>query len=1244
MTHRLIIAVVLICACATQIRADSIEINLDVPDIALPQSSAETTTLNSYTPQRVERLTISGYGSYASSGNPAIPCKTIYIALPPEADEHSAKVVAGSYSTTVLDGAYDIGPVPPATVSGGEQDYGQGKLISAGRNQLVYDVDDFYPEEHLTVREVGRLRTWKIIALEFWPYSYNPVTGKLRKIQLNHATLSYSSSPYRAARVADPAAAEMSGYVSNQSQALDYYSALTGANPPAADYIIITTNVIASASAGLAHFKTFLESRGFCVRIATESDWGGGVGDVAANRIRAWLASKYVDLGTKYVLLVGNPNPSTGDVPMKMLWPRYNQVTYRETPSDYFYADLTGNWDRDEDGFYGEEPDDFGTGGIDRIPDVYVGRIPYYGSIVDLDAILEKTIRYEAGMLGQWSRKFILAMKTLDSSTPCYQLGENIARDISSPLGFDNDRIYDASYNLNPPPEIINCTADKVQQEWATGAGLVFWMTHGSVTSASYVFSSDRCVNLSNNFPSIVYGAACDNGRPEDPNNLGYSLLRSGAVSTLTASRVSWYYVGESNFTGSDSIGGLGYQYAKYLLTGEECCARAAMDSRLNVPMYIWPNQLVFNLYGDPSLVFNTTGFGGVAGRVMDQGGNPIAGALVRSADGKRSVTAQVDGSYWLSGFKSTNLDVVVSSLGYYSQRFYGLPINPGSTTPMDFHLVPTTTGAIAGFIRDSLGAPVNDAEVAIVGSGLVTHSASDGAYALDGLEPGVYTLLVTRSPYAQKSISDCLVSGGDVCNIDIALQLHMGNIIVNGSFEEGFTRSIGNQWVKYANTDYFGTPMVGYDQYKFGRYSQKIRLLQPVVESYAGFYQVASTLPGQTYSMVAWERNTFGGSEVTTSDNLVCRLGYDPMGGIDPLASSVIWEQFDPTHGNWRSIFKNVTAISPSMTIFLEAVRKLPSGGDDCYAWFDGVTLTGPVESPAVPIVHVGSRFQSDQTSIQATWSCSSPDIVDYQYAVSTTTDESGIVPGGGWVSMGTQGGATRLGLALKNGDRAHVLVRATNTLGVTSEIGASEAVRIVLDAESISVAKLLPDATWVRIVGLVTSRMGEGPECFLEEPDRRAGIQAKATWFNIPYMQPGTRADIVGCLASEANTRIIADAEFSPSMVGQFPRPLGMPNKFVGGGSYGFSEGGRLIGQAGSPWGAGANNVGLLVSVWGKVIARDPNGFTVDDGSLPGGIRVRCFNMVAPPDIGRVVRVTGIATPQGVSVYGTEDISTLR
>lgn len=606
MVNRVFICAVatVMLACGVQVCGDTLRVDLHFDSTA---TSPARTAQASGTIRAMDRIAVPGFCTSLSSGNPALPCRLIYIALPPNTDVSSVKIPQGSYSTAVLPGSYDIAPVPAVAASAREVDYGLGKAIVAGRNAHTYAASEFYPREQLRLVEIGNLRSWKIAVLEFWPYAYNPATGKVRVINTTTASLDYSTVSTLNSTISDPVAVGMSGFVSNKAQAASWYgSESANVSPPG--YAIITTNAIASASTALTDFVSFQTARGFAVKVATEGDWGGGTGDAAAEHIRAWLKSNYLALNIEYVLLIGGPNPAYGTVPMKLLWPRNWSSSYKDAASDYYYSDLTGNWDRDADGHPGEEPDDFGTGGIDRIPEVYVGRIPYYGSIATLDSILRKTVRYESTAQGEWARTLLLPMKPMDTDTQSYQLGEQITRDFGWYAGLSPDRVYDDSYGLSLPPEHFPCTYTVVQDEWTRGAGLVFWMTHGSSNTAGDVFSSSRCAYLDDSKPSIVYMASCSNGQPEDSGNLASSVLARGGVSTFSASRISWYYLKETDFTASDSIGGLGYQYARFLLSPAESCGRAAMDARLANPMSIWANHLVYNLYGDPSLVYRLIG------------------------------------------------------------------------------------------------------------------------------------------------------------------------------------------------------------------------------------------------------------------------------------------------------------------------------------------------------------------------------------------------------------------------------------------------------------------------------------------------------------------------------------------------------------------------------------------------------------------------------------------------------------
>ncbi len=1187
--------------------------SITVPLGELPASAqALSASINSIHTGAIE---IPGFAMAGASGSPALPSRIIYIALPPEADLGSVTIETTGLLTRMMPGTYDISPVSEAAPLDSATEPAPGI-----RNAAIYGQDEFWPAQHLRVLGTGHLRTWKVAAVEYTPYSYNPVSGRLRTITSRAARLSFTSAGTREA-VADPVAREVSRICANASEAATWYHS-EESQQSSQGYAIITTQQIVDSSTKLRGFANLQFLRGFDVHVATENDWGGGAGDAAAENIRQWLAANYLNLGLRYVLLIGNPDPANGDVPMKMLWPRYRYTSYREAPSDYYYADLTGDWDIDKDGFYGELPDDFSGGGIDRLPEVYVGRIPFYGSIADLDRILQKTMDYESQALGDWASRAILAMRPLDSTTPAYRLGENIRQSFVDPLGFTATRLYQSDYGLVPPPDRMPCTYDAMASEWSTGAGFVCWMAHGGATSADAVMNSSLCSSLDDSKPSIVFQASCYNGSPESPDNLAYSLLRNGAVATVAASRACWYYIGESDFTNSDSAGGIAYQYAGLVMSNKSC-GQAISDARLRVPACLWQNHLVFNLYGDPSAGFGGPVPGAVAGMVSTVTGEPVSGAVVETADRDASALTADDGSYLLRGLAVGAQQVVVSAEGFCSQTFTEVPVSHASTTRLDAYLSRASYGAIAGRVCDAYGAPLPDAVVRVENTGLSATSGADGSYLIADVPVGHYRLVASKHPLTQETIPECAVAEGSVTVVDVMLACESGSAIVNGGFEEEFVDGVAIGWTAYSTAGYSGFPMQGPNYRKYGKSSQAL-LAPPGVEGASvGICQAANVLPGKRYSLVVWARDGVEGEDIDPAGTIVCRLGYDPTGGSNPTAPSVVWRACDPIHDVWRAVFTDLTPHTTTMTVFLEARRASTGGSQDCCAWFDGAALIGPVASPSVPLVSVPSLYMTEDEALFATWSCPDLDIASYEWAVGSTADESGVLPGGEWASAGLQTAGERRGVPLANGDAVKVIVRARNQAGGLSGIGASQAIRVVAEVASIADAKSLPDGVWVRLKNVRVSRMGLGPVCYVQEADRSAGIEAVGDRSRMPYVAPGTKATLIGRLASRGPMRIMADAELMPSVVIAAPRPIGVRASWLNDSSSDYT--------------------GMLIMVIGRVTNAASDGFAVDDGSVPGGIPVIRETPV-PVDVGGFVRVIGIWTPDGLVLCGEGDLAKLN
>ncbi|MCB0033732.1 MAG: hypothetical protein KDE51_06930, partial [Anaerolineales bacterium] len=692
------------------------------PEIEQPDSLTITLTTPSYTITNdgtFDFIDLPEFGYDGETGNPQLPGKIYNIVLPPQVDPFRVELTIVSAVTTELPGEYEIAAVPPAvTWADGQQiiDWGPyAASISDGRNQDVYGANQYFPTSSANFLQQEQMRKWRFVQLHYMPFQYNPVTKKLRLTTELEVTVSYTlRSTLHAAEVMsltdtlmDEQAAEM---FYNFDEARHWYetapvSPETQANPT---YVIITTNRIATHSTMLDDFISHTAAKGYDVELITQNEYGSLTGQApngTAEKVRQWLIQNYIPKQIEYVLLIGDPNPddpsnltdAVGDLPMKMMWPRYSQTTYRETPTDYFFADLTGNWDLDGDGYFGEYGQDSGIGGVDFTAEVYVGRIPVYAELFDqdipkLDAILQKIITYDNELYPSWRHSALLPMSFADASTDGAYLAEAMKVNYLNPLGYSNYTLYQQSpactdsIFTSDEPLIHNA----VVNHWSGNPyGTMLWSGHGSATSTSIgyggcdgggtLFNTSQATSLNNSRPAITYLNSCTNGYPESSSNLGYNLLRFGAIGTVSASRVSWYSMGQWQPYKTDNAG-LGYRYMAYIADGDSTglalyTVKANFGYSGNTK---WMNLMDFNLYGDPLTRISQ---GGIHGYVRDTAGVGIAGAMVQ-VEGYPAVYTDNNGYFEQSPILYGNRAVRISKAGYafmpnYSQRnFWNYPLD----------------------------------------------------------------------------------------------------------------------------------------------------------------------------------------------------------------------------------------------------------------------------------------------------------------------------------------------------------------------------------------------------------------------------------------------------------------------------------------------------------------------------------------------------------------------------------------
>jgi len=535
------------------------------------------------------------------------------------------------------------------------------------------------------------------------------------------------------------------------------------------DYVIIITNAIVENSKELDHFIYMKELHGHGVRVVTEDDFDHLVGEPPNQRpekIRQWLKNHYISDNIEYVLFIGDPDPDdpldpsdpVGDMPMKMTAGLYQAYWDWVEPTDYYYADLQGDWDLDDDGFFGEtlpidyptspdpsiDPDffsilwigkvridipgeykfytysddgaqlwidgnlkidhwdphpptydevtinmtagkhdiilkyheegvdaqivlawtlpgdyypahippenlynvtdvlgkitgfyynnanftdykfmrndpcvnffwgtgDMGPGGPITGGDVTVGRIPVYDSDYEqLDKILRKIIDYETdpGDIS-WRNKILLPMVPHSEPIPAYPLGEHIKYGIADPMGFASYRLYEEDYGLVPPPEMTPCNYSNVLSEWKQGYGVVTWATHGNIDLAAEVILLEDVEELDDMKPAFTFQASCATGDSEVSYNLGYSLLKHGAIGTVSSTRGSGHDGEDPDWplnSANDLNHNLAYYYTEKLVVHGLSAGKALAETKRDCD-YLGSNGLRYNLYGDPDCYLTT--------------------------------------------------------------------------------------------------------------------------------------------------------------------------------------------------------------------------------------------------------------------------------------------------------------------------------------------------------------------------------------------------------------------------------------------------------------------------------------------------------------------------------------------------------------------------------------------------------------------------------------------------------------
>ncbi|MHA1274236.1 MAG: C25 family cysteine peptidase [Promethearchaeota archaeon] len=298
------------------------------------------------------------------------------------------------------------------------------------------------------------------------------------------------------------------------------------------------------------------------VRTVILSNYSQYEGSDGPEKIRNMIKSYYEKYNIRWVLLAGDAQDNI--LPIRKV---YNPDVLRwgegqtesvdgeyYKPTDYYYADLTGDWDNDKDGKYGEAPQD-NSNGVDEIdwyPEVYVGRLPA-DSKSELETMVNKSLKYEKDpQIGSWMGRMLLAGAISDSTNDEAILTKYI---------INHFVIGNINYTFLEQSGSKNLTEDNFRSEFNSGNSLIFFAGHGAPTKyqgnnfLTVYTSTDANSCSNNNMPSLIYADACTTSPYDDESyssdaSIGEILINkenAGAIGVIGALRVTWYFPDDNN-------------------------------------------------------------------------------------------------------------------------------------------------------------------------------------------------------------------------------------------------------------------------------------------------------------------------------------------------------------------------------------------------------------------------------------------------------------------------------------------------------------------------------------------------------------------------------------------------------------------------------------------------------------------------------------------------------------------------
>lgn len=532
-------------------------------------------------PKTFVRLSVDGLGRSSIAGCPELPQYQSLINIP-VCDGMSFKVTKTNEVTTKLslENQLLFPAQPSRSKSGKETD----PLV---QDSLVYQQNQFWNGGDASVEKLGVMRNTTLARLMMSPFSYNPVTGEIRKATTMEIEITFKNANLQAT---NELYAKYYDFTSENAQStlLNARSiqAKEGHVTGPLHYVVVSSSTFQAALQPLIEWK---RKKGF---IVTEAYTNNAAVGTTTTSIKAYLKGLYDNAtatlpAPTFVLLVG-------DVAQL---PAFEGTTDTH-PTDLYYCDWTG----------------------DYLPEAYYGRFSG-ATVADITSQVSKTVEYEKYLMADPS--FLNKMLIIAGQDATYGPTHGDGQ-----VNYVNSNYFSkAQYTVySYPYNISGSSASDIISKISAGVSIANYTAHGMPDGWSDpAFKTSTISSLNNNGKyALMIGNCCLTNKFDESACFGESVMRAqnkGAIGYIGASNDSYwdedfyFACGFKSVTltapyDSKNLGAYdrlfhknGEPYsAQYITSGQIVNAGnlAVSQSSSSRIQYYWE---IYHLMGDPSLM-----------------------------------------------------------------------------------------------------------------------------------------------------------------------------------------------------------------------------------------------------------------------------------------------------------------------------------------------------------------------------------------------------------------------------------------------------------------------------------------------------------------------------------------------------------------------------------------------------------------------------------------------------------------